>query len=315
MVKSIKRLGRGLDSLVSNLRGRDESKPVDEKIIPSTETSKNDSKETPSAQVLTAPINDLQPNPLQPRTEVEKSDIESLAKSIQRSGLLQPVAVREKQGKYEIIAGERRWHASKSIGMKYIPIVIHKATDEQMLELALIENIQREDLNAIDRALAYREFSTRFNLKPEEIGVRLGEDRTTVVNYLRLLDLPQSIQDFVSQGRLSMGHARCLLGVADDNHKQTLAESAIQNELSVRALEQIVQREKAPRSQQSQSEAPQQSLRSPYIHDLEKRFEQALRMKVTIKEGKRKGNGKITIEYFSLDDFDRIAEKLKVDLE
>lgn len=315
MAKSIRRLGRGLDSLVSNLRAKDEIHPNDERVIPSTETQQSDSPDIHSARIKTVSVDDLQPNPFQPRTDVEKSDIESLAKSIQQSGLLQPISVREKQGKFEIIAGERRWQAVKSISMNNISVVIHKATDEQMLELALIENIQREDLNAIDRALAYRAFSDRFNLKPEEIGRRLGEDRTTVVNYLRLLELPQSIQDFVSQGRLSMGHARCLLGVTDDNHKQRLAESAIQNELSVRALEQIVQREKSPRAHPQHPHTPQQPLRSPVVHDLEKRFEQALRMKVIIKEGTRKGTGKIIIEYFSLDDFDRIAELLQVDLD
>lgn len=316
MAKTIKRLGRGLDSLVSNLRSQKSTDSSQEQIIQSSDQKESIEPDVEgSIQAKMLAVDDLHPNPYQPRKHVDQSDIESLATSIKQSGLLQPVSVRLQKGRYEIIAGERRWQAAKHIGMKYIPVVLRDTTDEQMIELALIENIQREDLNAIDRAKAYREFSERFHLKPEEIGQRLSEDRTTVVNYLRLLDLPQSIQDFVSQGRLTMGHARCLLGVSDDAHRIKLAESAIQNELSVRALEQIVQRAKSPNSDRDTMSTSTKPLRSPHIHNLQQKFEQAIQTKVTIKEGKRKGTGRVIIEYFSFDDFERIAERLQVDLE
>lgn len=236
----------------------------------------------------------------------------SLAESIKRSGMLQPVVVRLAHGSYEIIAGERRWRAAKTLGMTEIPVVIRDADDQQMLELALIENIQREDLNPIDRAKAYRQFCTRFEFKPDEVARRVGEDRTTVINYLRLLDLPEAIRDLVADGRLSMGHARCLLGISDEVRRLQVAESAVQNELSVRALEEIVRREKKRQGQSGVGGSPRPYLRPAHLLDMERRFEQTVRTKVTIHEGKGKGTGRIIIEYYSLDDFDRIAALLGV---
>jgi ParB family chromosome partitioning protein len=226
---------------------------------------------------------------------------------------LQPIAVRPFGELYQIIAGERRWHAARSIGLAEVPVLVRDSTDEEMLELALIENIEREDLNAIDRALAYREFCTQFGLKPDQVASRLGEDRTTVVNYLRLLDLSKPIQDLVETGRLSMGHARCLLGITDEPRRLKMAESAVENELSVRALEEVVRREK---TRSETSEATTQDAKVPsraaHLDNLEERFERALGTKVTIREGKRKATGRIIIQYYSLDDFDRVAERLGV---
>jgi ParB family chromosome partitioning protein len=180
-----------------------------------------------------------------------------------------------------------------------------------MLELALIENLQREDLNAIDRAQAYRQFCDRFGLKPDQVAERLGEDRTTVVNYLRLLDLPDAIKRLVAGGAISMGHARCLLGLDDDRRRWQLAEAVVQNELSVRALEEIVRREK-PRDGGAADAQQEPRKVSPHYVDMQRRFEQSLGTKVTIRPSRRKGRGRITIEYYSLDDFDRISERLGV---
>jgi ParB family chromosome partitioning protein len=196
--------------------------------------------------------------------------------------------------------------------MTHIPAIVREATDEQMLEFALIENIQREDLNAIERAKAYREFCTRFGLRPEEVASRLGEDRTTVVNYLRLLDLPEVIQSMVADHRLSMGHARCLLGIAEGGRRQRLAETVVANELSVRALEEIVRREKTREAGEQRDEAQKPVPRSAHLRDVQRRFEEAVKTKVTIREGKRKGTGRIVIEFYSLDDFDRIAAMMGV---
>lgn len=314
MSKAARRLGRGLESLVSNLRGGDPAAP---ETPPSAISAKGDapkpaqpSAETSVAGPATAPIDSLRPNPFQPRSAVSDSQVESLARSIERNGILQPIAVRRSGSGYEIIAGERRWHAAKTCGMSNIPIVLHKADDEQMIELALVENLQREDLNAIDRARAYRQFCDRFNLKPEVVASRIGEDRTTVVNYLRLLELEPQVQDMVAAGTLSMGHARCLLGIADTERRRVLARSASQQGLSVRALEEIVRREKT-RSGGSRTQATgYEDTRSPHLKDMETRLEQAIKTKVTIHEGRRKGTGRITIEYYSLDDFDRITALL-----
>jgi ParB family chromosome partitioning protein len=229
--------------------------------------------------------------------------------------MLQPIVVRERAGRYEIVAGERRWRAARSLGLEHVPVVVRDASDEEMLELALIENIQREDLNAMDRARAYRAYCTRFTSKPEDLARRLGEDRTTVVNYLRLLDLPEAVQRLVAEDRLSMGHARCLLGVTTESRQMKLAEAAVEHDLSVRALEGIVRREKAEADEAPVAPNAKERARKAHLYELQERFMDAVRTKVTIHEGKRKGSGRIVIEYYSLDDFDRIASSLGVALE
>ncbi len=196
-----------------------------------------------------------------------------------------------------------------------VPVIVREATDDQMLELALIENIQREDLNAIDRALAYRQFCAQFDLKPEEVARRLGEDRTTVVNYIRLLDLPEEIRLLVAGAQLSMGHARCLLAVRDADYQVRLAKSTVQNQLSVRALEEIVRRTKSQPTEEADQTPRGTPGRASHVRDLERRFEQAAKTKVTIREGKKKGSGRIIIEYYSFDDFDRLAGAFGVDLD
>jgi ParB family transcriptional regulator, chromosome partitioning protein len=312
MQRPLKRLGKGLDALVSRYV-EDVPAPSEHQSHPPQPDQPPHANKGPITQNPTVlPIDTLIPNPLQPRREAAKANIDSLARSISHSGMLQPIAVRYRDGQYQIIAGERRWHAARRAGLTSVPVLIRNATDEQMLELALIENIQREDLNPIDRAHAYREFCTRFELRPEAVAERLGEDRTTVVNYLRLLDLPDVVREFVVAGRLAMGHARCLLGVDDDERRVELAEAAITNQWSVRALEEAVRsakRESPPTSPSRRAETPQ---RSPHIRDMERRFEEALKTKVSILEGKRKGSGRILIEFYTLDDFDRIASSLGV---
>lgn len=312
MSKPSRRLGRGLDSLVSDLRpaGIDQG---DDPLASSLSDRPDKTKQTSSfLKSPTLETDSLVPNPFQPRSIIHDDTLISLAASIKKSGLLQPIAVRRVSGRYEIIAGERRWRAARSIGLKRVPVILREANDEQMLELALIENLQREDLNAIDRAKAYRRFCDRFQLKPEDVAGRLGEDRTTVVNYLRLLELPASIQDRVEAGELSMGHARCLLGITDDAHRDALARSATENDLSVRALEEIVRREKTRADSPALSIVERVRPEAAHIRDLQRRYEDALKTKVVIQQGKRKGSGRIIIEYYSLDDFDRISAVLGV---
>jgi len=316
MSKSARRLGRGLNSLVSNLTG--ETAVEEPEVSNETTTRARPLKQPLSVEEgvpTKLPIGSLKPNPFQPRDKTDDESIITLARSIEHSGILQPIAVRRNDNHYEIIAGERRWTAAKSIGMREIPVLVREATDEQMLELALIENIQREDLNAVDRARAYRQFCDRFGLKPEEVAARLGEDRTTVVNYIRLLELPEAILGQVAAGGLSMGHARCLLGVTEKDRQARLAQAVVTNSLSVRALEEIVRRERtrpvAPDDPPARMEPP----RSAHLESLQRRFEEALRTKVVIREGRRKGSGRVVIEFYSLDDFDRIADALGVTLE
>ena len=318
MAKPTRRLGRGLDALVSDLKpGEGRAAPSPSGQTPGPKVLAVEAQAHPSVGSLGAagvvetkmlPPNALSPNPYQPRNNVEETDILSLARSIETSGLLQPIAVRRKGDQYEIIAGERRWRAAQHLGLDRVPVLLRDATDEQMLELALVENLQREDLNAIDRARAYRRFCTEFDLKPEEVAGRVGEDRTTVVNYLRLLDLPRAIRDMVAGGSLSMGHARCLVAVQDEVHQRRLADAVVGNDLSVRALEEIVRRERKARGPRDVPREEPLGATEANIRDLERRFEQALKTKVTIRPGRRKGTGRITIEYFSFDDFERICE-------
>jgi len=318
MAKSSRRLGRGLDSLVSDLTRRDpQSNRIAEPTGATTETSgriQPNADSTASESVRSLPVDLLTPNPCQPRSIIIEETIRSLAGSIARCGVLQPIPVRRAGDRYEIVAGERRWRAAKAAGLAEVPVFVRDATDEEMLELALIENIQREDLNAIDRAKGYKELCDRFGLRAEEVGRRVGEDRTTVTNYLRLLELPTGIQELVAADKLSMGHARCLLGVESGERQDQLAKSVVENELSVRALEQIVRRERT--RQGGSGTTASQEIRTPSAHvvELQRRFEEALKTKVTIHEGRKKGRGRIVIDYFSLDDFDRVADRLGVGL-
>lgn len=348
MSKIARRLGRGLDSLVSNLRPEPEPQPpppfsqpiqapIGQQVPAPARGGKEVGAASASVRAVMADTAALSANPFQPRDNISDDDIISIADSILRHGLLQPIAVRVAAGgRYQIIAGERRWRAAKSIGMTHVPVIVRQATDEQMLELALIENLQREDLNAMDRARAYRQFCTHFGLRPEEVADRLGEDRSTVQNYLRLLDLAEPIRAMVASGRLTMGHARCLLGEANEVHRARLAEVIVASDLSVRAAEEIVRQGKAYLAQGATGVAlagadallqnlgmagargsgtQRGRLRSAHLQDLEQRFERAVKTKVSIHEGRKRGSGRITIEYYTLDDFDRIAEKLGVDVE
>lgn len=316
MSKSTKRLGRGLDSLVSHIADATRN------VVPDTPVAAPISKRSEASSVLQvdggallATINSLQPNPFQPRDNTFSYDILSLSKSIQRNGMLQPISVRPLGDGYQIIAGERRWRAALSLGLSHVPVIVRDASDEQMLELALVENIQREDLNAIDRARAYRRYCNTFGVKVEEVAERVGEDRSTVANYVRLLELPNEVQEMVAKGDIAMGHARCLLGIADSSRRIQLASAVVGNQLSVRALEELVRRERTRGSGEADTQGTTVRTVSPHLADMQRRFEETVRTKVVIKEGKRKGTGRIVIEYHSLDEFDRLASMLGVPLE
>lgn len=272
------------------------------------------------------PIEAIGPGAHQPRRVFNRESIAQLAGSIARNGLVQPLVVRPVRNghgapqtivQYELIAGERRWRASRAAGLASVPAIIREADDEKALELSLIENLQREDLNAIDRAEAYARYCREFGLKPEEVATRLHEDRTTVVNYLRLLELPEQVKECVARGTLSMGHARAILGVADEKERIELARATEANGLSVRALEELVRRRKVgqPLDSRPAHGAPASGGKrevSAHLLHLQTQFQQALGTKVLIRPSRGKGRGKIIVEYYSLDDFDRIMARLGV---
>lgn len=295
--RNVPRLGRGIGSLISAAA-----------LSPPDNHSPGS---LPMESLQIVPLDRLEPNPYQPRTTIDEGALDELAASIRSDGLIQPIIARPRGDKLEIIAGERRWHAARKAGLQRVPVIVRHASDQQMLEVALIENIHRQDLNPIDRALAYARFCETFGLSAEQAAHRLGEDRSTVANYLRLLDLDDDLQQKVRDGLLSMGHARCLVGIASPRQRQDLANRVIAEGLSVRALERLIQQ--ARREGTAPATPPQRRNASrPQVQAMEARLTRAVGTRVRIREGRRPGRGKIIIDYYNLDDFDRIVSLLGI---
>ncbi|MGZ4134587.1 MAG: ParB/RepB/Spo0J family partition protein [Tumebacillaceae bacterium] len=252
-------------------------------------------------------ISELRPNPYQPRRVFDEDKLEELAASIKEHGIIQPIIVRSAVRGFEIVAGERRWRAAKLAGLETVPIVVRDFTDLQMNEIALIENLQREDLNPIEVAEAYVGLMEKFNMTQDVLAKKVGQSRSHVANTLRLLNLPSEIREHVSRGTLSMGHARALLGLTDKKMQVQLAEKAIDEELSVRQVEHFVNR-----LQQMQSTVPRETKKATKENPVVKQYEEEFRFRlgtgVKIHPGKKRG--KIEIEYFSNDDLERILSLL-----
>jgi ParB family chromosome partitioning protein len=258
-------------------------------------------------------INLIVPNPYQPRKEFSDEKLNELAESIRIHGVIQPLLVREHQGKYQLIAGERRLRASKIVGLTEVPIVIREMTDQTMMEVALIENLQREDLNVIEEAEAYRRLMEEFSLTQEEIAKRVGRSRPAIANTLRLLNLPNIVQSELAKGTLTMGHARPLLSI-NSTEEQIRVWQTIQNEqLSVRQTEELVKQITNPEGVSRETKKPNlkntiKVIRDPNLLELEDELQLSLGTKVTIKPSGT--GGKIEINYYSDEDFERICEKL-----
>lgn len=261
-----------------------------------------DSKES----VKTLRLSEIEPQPSQPRTIFNHEPLEELASSIAAHGLLQPIVVREgKNGYYRIIAGERRWRASKMAGLTEVPVVIIDADDKEAAELSLIENLQRENLNAIEEAIAYKSLADEYDLTQKEISSRIGKSREYVSNAMRLLDLPNDIIEIVKRNELSAGHARALLGLKDKDMMLEAANLVIKKGLSVRAAEELVK--SYNRHADGDEKAPASAVEVDYISDLEKKVisQTGRRFKIHSK-GKRK---RIEIEYTDNDDLERIIKQ------
>ena len=247
----------------------------------------------------------IKPNPFQPREDFDQQSIEELAQSIKEKGVIQPLLVRRKGDNYELIAGERRLRAANSLGLKEIPIIVRDVTDQDSLELALIENIQREGLNPIEEAHAYQHLLDKFNVTQEKISEVLGKARVTITNTLRLLKLPHEIQDEMKKGRISFAHGRSLLEVEDANRQRSLAQDIISKGLSVRELESLIKSSR-PKAVKRKIGAGQ---REPIVAILEEQLQHALATKVRI--SKRKKRGHINIEFYSQEDLERIVNVIK----
>ncbi|MBI1321429.1 MAG: ParB/RepB/Spo0J family partition protein [Candidatus Hydrogenedens sp.] len=249
---------------------------------------------------------EIRPNPKQPRTHFDESALEDLCESIKRDGVQEPVIVRERNGGFELVSGERRVRASVMADMTEIPAVVRDIADDDMLRLGLIENLQREDLNPIETAEAYHQLVEQFGWTQEQLAAEVGKKRATVANSLRLLQLTESVRDLVANGELSMGHARALLAVDSATRQLALAKRAVRDGLSVREVEKLAASDKGNRAG-VRAEMPRPN---PNITALEDELRRVLGTKVRIKAGSG-GKGRIEIDYFTLDEFERILELLK----
>ncbi len=300
------RLGRGLNALITQRT----KQAVSEDQINTTSSSIHtvDSQNSPNSdnkhiRIHEISIDQIDENPAQPRQNMDSDALSELAHSIRTHGILQPVLLIPVGQRYQLVAGHRRTAAAKSAGLLTVPAIIRAdTTPEQQIEWALIENIQRQDLNAIERAKAYRAYVERFSMTHSQAAERLGEDRTTITNFLRLLDLPGTIQDLLITGAISTGHAKVLAGIDDADRQTALAALTAQQGLSVRRLEALARESgaAAPRA------AKPGTVRTPNVLDMEQRISRQLGTKLRIIPSRKKGAGKVVIQYFSVDDFDRI---------
>lgn len=301
MSKEVRRLGRGIASLVSP----ELTEPASSNAVSSTldEALPQPRANTPS-RFAVIPITSVRTNPAQPRREFDEAALQALADSLKSRGAIQPIAVRPAEGGYELLAGERRLRAAAIAGLDSLPAVIRPAKDEDLLELALVENIQRENLNPVEKAQAYKNLHVRYSLSHDEIGKRMGEDRATVSNYIRLLDLHQDVLALLSRGSLGTGHAKALLAITDKQSHLSLAQKIVSEGWSVRQVEAAVAQ---LRKDGESARAIEAKPARPAVNDMEQRLSQAVGTRVRIKEGRRRHSGRITIEYYTLDDFDRIV--------
>jgi len=299
-----KHLGRGLQSLLGPIMP--ELAEATE-ILPTPATVSNfplDKELRESLQELR--IDDISPNPYQARTVWNEQELADLAESIRANGVIQPIIVRPSGARYQLIAGERRLRAAQLASLTTIPALVRPASDKQLLEWALVENIHRVDLNPIERAMAYQDYLSTFSLTQAQAAERLGEDRSVIANYLRILDLPQEIKQMLSDGQLTMGHARAILSLPTDELRRKLANRALVGRLSVREVERLVRRYLTGTSQ------ARTTVRSkpPHILDLERKLSSQLATKVNIETRKNGQRGRIIIEFYSIDEFDSITERI-----
>ena len=290
-------LGKGLDALIPESLGSVSSK----KAEPKARQEKTEKLEGETIVNITK----VEPNREQPRKNFDEDALLELAESIKQFGVLQPLLVQKKDDYYEIIAGERRWRAAKLAGLKEVPVIIKDFSDQEVVEIALIENIQREDLNAIEEAVAYKRLMEEFHLKQDEIAERVSKSRTAVTNAMRLLKLDERVQEMLIQDMISPGHARTLLGIEDKDQQYNLAMQIFDEKLSVRDTEKIVKDLQKPKKEEKKKEAdPQMEV---IYQQLEERIKSIVGTKVAIQH-KNKNKGKIEIEYYSQAELERLID-------
>ena len=291
-------LGRGLGALLEDSPAKNKS----EEILP----------EVVKTGIFEIPLTEIQVNPFQPRIHFDKDALEELAESIRVQGIIQPITVRKlAPNEYQLISGERRFQASKIAGLVQIPAYVRTANDQQMLEMALIENIQRENLNALEIAHSYQRLLAECNLKQEELGDRVGKNRTTVNNYLRLLKLPPTIQAAIRDQQLSMGHARALINVESVDKQLSIFKKAVEEELSVRKVEALVKALNSGESSKPEKSSSLDPVRKYEMNKIQQRLASLFGTKVALKANE-KNKGEIKIPFNSASDLNRILEILEI---
>ena len=282
-------LGKGLDSLIPN-------KTVKEESASQQKVSKEKQEKNVGSGEILVKINEVEPNREQPRKEFDEDSLMELADSIRQFGILQPLLVQKKKDYYEIIAGERRWRAAKLAGIKDVPIIVKNYTDQEIVEISLIENIQRENLNPIEEAMAYKRLLEEFDLKQDEVAERVSKSRTAVTNSMRLLKLSERVQQMIVDDMISTGHARALLALDDEEQQYILANKIFDEKLSVRETEKLVKALKVQKQEHM------------FVYDnLEEHLKNIIGTKVSVNP-KANGKGKIEIEYYSEEELERIYD-------
>lgn len=286
-------LGKGLDSLIPDKAINRTSKDEKENVKPE----------------LYININKVEPNREQPRKHFDEDALLELSESVKQYGVLQPLLVKDRKTYYEIIAGERRWRAAKLAGLKEVPVIVKDLTEQEIVEISLIENIQRENLNPIEEALAYKKLLNEFHLKQDEVAERVSKSRTAVTNSMRLLKLDDRVQQMVVDDMLTTGHARAILAIIDNEKQYVTAQRVFDEKLSVRETEKLIKKLQKEKDNPSASIAKDDKIVLIY-KDLEEKLKSVIGTKVSIHQ-KSKGSGKIEIEYYSMDELERIMEMLQ----
>ena len=290
-------LGKGLDSLIPNKKNDISASKVEKK-----QEKENDS---PKSGEIMVRINEVEPNRDQPRKDFDEDALMELADSIRHFGILQPLLVQKKKNYYEIIAGERRWRAAKLAGIKEVPIIVKDYTDQEIVEISLIENIQRENLNPIEEAMAFKRLLQEFQLKQDEVAERVSKSRTAVTNSMRLLKLSPRVQQMIIDDMISTGHARALLAIDDEEQQFILANKIFDEKLSVRETEKLVKALKNPKKE-VKKEKPEHTF---IYENIEEQIKNIMGTKVSVNQ-KANGKGKIEIEYYSEEELERIYDLL-----
>src|SRR6266513_1577114 len=260
----------------------------------------------PGEQIQQVELSRIVPSPLQPRKDFARDALAELVESIRQHGIIQPLVVRTIAGRHELIAGERRWRAAQEAGLSRVPIIVRTATDLEVLELSLIENLQRADLNPIEEAQAYARLSNEFGMRQEDIAQKVGRSRAAVANSMRLLDLHEQVQTWVTQGLLSVGHAKVLLGLKEPEEQRAVAETILRRSATVRAAERLIARQLGTTRPRRRRQPAANAATSATIEDLQNRLQEHLGTRVLVHHGEKRG--RIEIEYYGNDDLQRLLD-------